>query len=65
MKTKLMDICTICIILAMAIGSVLLGAAIGYTIMTIWGVVGKVVLTIELLLIFAIVIVKSWNLTVS
>ncbi|MDE7382563.1 MAG: hypothetical protein K2M99_01565 [Treponemataceae bacterium] len=61
MKTKLMDICALCIILATAIGCILVGAAIGYTIMAIWGEVGKVVLTIELILIFMIVIVKSWN----
>lgn len=60
-----MEICTICFILAMAIGSVLLSAAIGYTIMTIWGVVGKVVLTVELLLIFAVVIAKSWDRVVN
>lgn len=61
MKDYIKGIGSMCIVLALAIGCVLVSTVVGCAIMTLWGVVGKVVLTIELLLIFVGVIVKSWK----
>lgn len=61
MKNYIRDLGKVCAVLALAIGLVLVCTVVGCAIMALWGVAGKIVLTIEALLMFVGVIVGSWD----